>query len=224
MRRRGAPGARLGQRARRLPMASICTVMPAPSIQFRNSAWTACIEGVRKRRVISPGTSVQAAISRQRAMTRAALSLYVPVIGAFLTSSGLAPNARFDISVRFVCGNENLIWIVLPEPRKIDQKAVLVRHRDLDFVDFSYFFKRALGHCVECLLDRFAVVVGEGAKHRLAKLCAYTVKGELRREVAPRRTDSGAEEPILRLRKCRERILDKAFEARVCRFEENEVI
>ena len=52
-----------------------------PSIAS-TSEWTACMGGVRKRRVISPGTSVWVAISRQRTMMRVAQSVFVPVMVA----------------------------------------------------------------------------------------------------------------------------------------------
>ncbi len=71
--------------------------------------------------------------------------------------------------MRLVGWDEDFVGIVLSESRKIDQQAVLVGHGESNLVDLGNFFERALGHCVERLLDGFAVVVGEGAEHRLAK-------------------------------------------------------
>ena len=65
--------------------------------------------------MISPGTSVQVAISRQREMIRVARSIFVTDIDTYFYSSGSAADARFDVSVGFVCGNEDLVGIVLAE-------------------------------------------------------------------------------------------------------------
>src|SRR5580700_2051004 len=125
--------------------------MPTASIQPRRNAWTSFIGGVRKRRVISPGTSVNAAISRQRAITREERSVYVPVMVPYWLISKRTPEARLDIAVWLVCRHEDLVGVVLTESREIDQEAVLVRHADLNVIDLGHFFECALGHGIEGL-------------------------------------------------------------------------
>ncbi len=71
--------------------------------------------------MISPGISVQAAISRQREMIRVARSEFVTDIDTNFYDSGFATNASFDVSVRLVSGNEDLVGIVLAEAGEIDE-------------------------------------------------------------------------------------------------------
>ena len=55
------------------------------------------------------------------------------VVGG-LDHERLAPaaHARFDCSVRLVYRHKDVIRIVLTEARKVNQQAVLVRHREGD--------------------------------------------------------------------------------------------
>src|ERR1700733_114503 len=223
MRRRGQLAVRPGQTPRRLPMASTRTVMPAASIQLFKSACTSCIGGERKRRVVSPATSVQLASWRQRAMMQLAC-VFVLFIVAYFEGSGLSANTCFDVAVRLVGGNEDLVRIVLAEAREIDEKAVFVRHDELDLINLRCIFERALGHGVERLLDGFAFVVGKGSKQRLTDGCADGVEVKIVGGVPPLRANGGAEEAIPCLRQCGERVLDVAFEAGVCGLEQNEVV
>ena len=61
------------QRSRRLSAASTWTDMPSASMRARRWACTVCMGGVRKRRVMRPGSSVMVAIRRHSAMARAAM-------------------------------------------------------------------------------------------------------------------------------------------------------
>ncbi len=77
------------------------------------------------------------AISRQRAITREERSVYIPFMSAYRLISKCAPDARFDIAVRLICGHEDFVWIVLTESREVNQQAVFVWHSDLDVIYLS---------------------------------------------------------------------------------------
>ena len=137
----------------------------------------------------------------------------------FLFAQDLSLDRRLNISMRLIGGHEDFIRVVLPESRQVDQQTVFVRHGDLDLIDFEYRFERTLGHGVEGLLHGFAFVVGKRFEHRLADGCADGVEVKIAGEVAPLRANGGAEEAIFCLGQRGERVLDVAFEARVCRLE-----
>ena len=68
----GASACAEGRMARRLPASSVRAVRPAWRIHHARRVWASRVAGERKRRVVSPGTSVMRASSRQRAMMVAA--------------------------------------------------------------------------------------------------------------------------------------------------------
>src|ERR1700749_1276318 len=110
--------------------------------------------------------------------------------------SRFAPDSCFDIPVWLIRGDEDFVGIVLSESREIYQKTMLIWHDDLDLVDLRYFFESVFSHCIERLLDGLTVVICEGAEQSLAKANAYAVKWKIRGDVAPRRANCGAKEPV----------------------------
>src|ERR1700678_1955984 len=129
-------------------------------------------------------------------MMQSARSVFVLFIVAYSKDLKFSADACFDVAVWLVGGDEDLVWIVLAEARKIDQKTVFVGHGEFDLIDLRDIFEGALGHGVERLLHGFTFVIGEGSKHRLADGCAYRVEVKIAGEVAPLRANCSAEEAI----------------------------
>ena len=115
MRRRGESGADAGEKPAQIADGVDMNGHPAVSIQLRSSAWTVCMGGERKGRVVSPGTSVQAAISRQRAMTRSGSICRGDCHGVDGLALRLATDACFDVAVGLIGRHEDFVRIVLPE-------------------------------------------------------------------------------------------------------------
>src|SRR2546422_53501 len=72
--------------------------------------------------------------------------------------SVIAHDAAFDLAMRFIRRNKQLVFVFDSERRQIDQQTMFVRHREIDARDFRACIERGFAHLKHRRLSRGAVV------------------------------------------------------------------
>ena len=123
-------------------------------------------------------------------------------------------NSDDGFRLRLIGGDENLVRIVEPERRKIDEQMMPVRHRDGDLVDLKARAQRRVRHRIERVLHRRAVVHGEGLEHRCADALARREIG-VGAAIGPRRGHRRGQDAIARFGQRRVLVARKTVEREV---------
>src|SRR5262245_7208437 len=106
---------------------------------------------------------------------------------------------RLDQPERLVGRHEDLVRVVEPERPEIDQQVMAIRHRQRDVVDLGTRLEGRLGHCIQRMLHRTAVVGGKRIDERRANPIAGGKAGATG-ALAPGGGDGRRENALFRLR------------------------
>src|SRR5688572_24821980 len=152
------------------PGSLMCTcVSTRPGKMKRSPASRSTSRGenspVRTAAMVPPRVSISAGPMPSGSTTRR-----LRMITGGTLACGSSGDRRLDEAVRLVRGDEDLVAVFEAETGQVDRKVVLVRHDQVNHRDIRDLGEHGVAHRVHRVLNRGAVVGGEGFEQDLSSL------------------------------------------------------